>query len=165
MRDVEVQQRLIDLEARVAKLEGREPSSPRRRRTKLEVTDDSAGQVAYQGEVRLHGEVRWSISLAARAVLELPDASGAAVLAALGHPTRTAMVRRLLGGPASAAELQQAAGVSSTGQLYHHLRSLTGSGIVEQDGRGSYRVPATAVVPAMVLLLAAADIAGDLPVA
>jgi hypothetical protein len=50
----------------------------------------------------------------------------------------------------------------STGQLYHHLRSLTHCGIVEQDGRGSYRVAPRAVVPALVLLTAAADVAGQL---
>lgn len=95
-------------------------------------------------------------------MLDLPAASGAEVLSALGHPTRAAMLRRLLGGPTGAAELERSTRIPSTGQLYHHLRALTGSGLVEQDGCGSYRVLPAAVVPALVLLPSAADVAGDL---
>ena len=104
----------------------------------------------------------WTIGLSSAAVLELPSASGSAVLAGLGHPTRAALLRRLLTGPATTTELQQVVANSSTGQLYHHLRTLTGCGLAEQDGRGRYRVPPRAVVPALVLLLAGADVAGDL---
>jgi DNA-binding transcriptional ArsR family regulator len=86
-----------------------------------------------------------------------------AVLAALGHPARARIVRSLLaGGALGTADLQEAAGLGSTGQLYHHLRSLTYCGLVEQDARGSYRVAPGAVVPALVLLVAAADVAGQL---
>jgi ArsR family transcriptional regulator, arsenate/arsenite/antimonite-responsive transcriptional repressor len=121
-----------------------------------------AGQVGYAGEVTLYGRVVWNISLGAQNILDLPNARSPAVLAGLGHPTRAALTRRLLAGPATTAELQQVVEGSSTGQLYHHLRTMTACGLAEQDGRGQYRVPPTAVVPAMVLLLAAADIAGDL---
>ena len=120
------------------------------------------GVVTYGGDVTLHGRVVWNIGLSAGAVLDLPNAPGAAVLAGLGHPTRTALIRRLLAGPASTAELQQVVEGASTGQLYHHLRTLTGCGLAEQDGRGRYRVPPPAVVPALALLLAAADVSGDL---
>lgn len=72
-------------------------------------------------------------------------------------------VRSLLAdGPRSTSALQEAAELASTGQLYHHLRTLTHSGLVEQDGRGSYRVNGRAVVPVLVLLTAAADVAGQL---
>ena len=123
---------------------------------------EESGRVSYSGEIALNGHVVWDIGLTAAAVLQLPNASGSAVLAGLGHPTRAALMRRLLTGPATTTELQQVVANSSTGQLYHHLRTLTGCGLTEQDGRGRYRVPPTAVVPALVLLLAAADIAGDL---
>ncbi len=121
-----------------------------------------AGVVSYSGDVTLHGRVVWNIGLAAGAVLDLPNPPGSTVLAGLGHPTRAALTRRLLAGPASTAELQQVVEGASTGQLYHHLRTLTGCGLAEQDGRGRYRVPPSAVIPALVLLLAAADVAGDL---
>ena len=121
-----------------------------------------AGQVSYSGTVTLHGRVVWDIALGAQNVLKLPNTRSSGILAGLGHPTRAALTRRLLSGPATTAELQQVVDGSSTGQLYHHLRTLTACGLAEQDGRGQYRVPSTAVVPALVLLLAAADIAGDL---
>nr|WP_218891522.1 helix-turn-helix domain-containing protein [Actinomycetospora corticicola] len=123
-----------------------------------EVVDDS-GVVSYEGAVRLHGEVSWRIDYSPSAALGLPAAPTAEVLAALGHPVRLALVRRLLTGPASAAELQDAAELSSTGQVYHHLRALTAARVVEQDGR-SFRVPATGVVPVLTMLLAAGDVAG-----
>lgn len=94
-------------------------------------------------------------------MLELPPGGVAEVLAALGHPVRLALVRRLLTGSATAAELQAAAELSSTGQVYHHLRGLAAARVVEQDGR-SYRVPKTAVVPLLTAILAAADLAGEL---
>lgn len=122
----------------------------------------SHGQVNYSGDVTLHGRVVWNIGLGAQETLDLPGTRSAAVLAGLGHPTRAALTRRLLAGPATTAELQQVLDGSSTGQLYHHLRTMTACGLAEQDGRGRYRVPPTAVVPALVLLLAAADLAGDL---
>lgn len=150
--------RLADLERRIAALEtGRAAPPPT-----AGGQGGEAGSLGYHGDVTLAGHVVWSIELAADAVLALPDTGGAAVLSGLGHPARAAMVRRLLTGPAGVAELQDAVGSTSTGQLYHHLRTLTGCGLVVADGRGTYRVPPTAVVPALTLLLAAADVAGQL---
>ncbi len=153
-------ERLAALEARLAALEA--APSPGRSTTAERSDQAAGGAVAYRGDVTLDGQVVWSIELAAEAILQLPDPGGAAVLAGLGHPARAAMVRRLLRGPAGVTDLQQAVGSTSTGQLYHHLRTLIGCRLVEADGRGSYRVPATAVVPALTLLLAAADVAGQL---
>lgn len=144
--------RLAALEARVAALEsaGSAPAP--------EAVDES-GLVSYEGAVRLHGEVSWRIGFSPAAVVDLPAGPTAEVLAALGHPVRLALVRRLLTGPASAAELQDAADLSSTGQVYHHLRALSAARVVEQDGR-AFRVPATGVVPVLTMLLAAGDVAG-----
>ncbi len=144
--------RLAALEARVAALEGtatvpREPGE--------------SGEVSYEGQVRLAGEVSWAIRYDAAAAVELAGGTVADVLAALGHPVRLAIIRRLLTGPASTTELSEAAALSSTGQLYHHLRTLTSARVVEQDGR-TYRVPPTGVVPVLVAILAAADLGGIL---
>ncbi|GAA3240333.1 hypothetical protein GCM10017691_42310 [Pseudonocardia petroleophila] len=148
-----VDARLTDLERRVAALEG--AGAP--------VAGGGAGVVRYSGDVHLHGDVRWTIEYDAGSALGLDDEPRLAVLAALGHPARAGIVRALLaGGPSGTAELQEAAGLASTGQLYHHLRSLTHTGLVEQDGRGTYRVAPRVVVPALVLLTAAADVAGQL---
>ncbi len=158
--DHRMPERLADLERRVAALEG---ASTAHAATRTERADGAAGTVRYAGEVHLHGDVNWEIALDAGTALDLPDEPRVAVLAALGHPARARIVRSLLtDGPRGTAALQEAAGLASTGQLYHHLRSLTHSGLVEQDGRGSYRVNARAVVPVLVLLTAAADVAGQL---
>jgi ArsR family transcriptional regulator len=152
-------ERLADLELRVAALEARGDARPPAK----EPGPSGTGVVRYTGEVHLHGDFTWEISLDARTALDLDDEPRVAVLAALGHPARARIVRNLLtDGPLGTAALQEAAGLASTGQLYHHLRSLTHCGLVEQDGRGSYRVATRAVVPALVLLTAAADIAGQL---
>lgn len=154
--DQSVADRLVDLERRVAALEGGGPAPS-------DQGAPEAGAVRYSGEVHLHGDVAWSIALDVRATLDLADEPRVVVLAALGHPARARIVRHLLAdGPRSTAALLEATGLASAGQLYHHLRSLTHSGLVEQDGRGSYRVGPRAAVPALVLLAAAADVAGQL---
>ncbi len=155
----DVEQRLTELERRVAALEAPPAAAP----TAPPATVPGGGTVRYSGEVRLHGEVSWEITYDVGTALALEDAPRVAVLAALGHPARAALVRALLeNGPTGTGALQEAAGLASTGQLYHHLRALTGCGLVEQDARGSYRIPARTVVPALVLLTAAADVAGQL---
>lgn len=154
--------RLAALERRVAALESA-AAPPRAPGGPADVEPGQAGVVHYSGHVHLHGEVDWTITLDVRAALDLDDEPRLAVLAALGHPARARIVRALLaGGPSGTTALQEAAGLASTGQLYHHLRSLTHSGLVEQDVRGSYRVAARSVVPVLVLLTAAADVAGQL---
>jgi ArsR family transcriptional regulator, arsenate/arsenite/antimonite-responsive transcriptional repressor len=153
-------QRLADLERRVAALEarGEAPGTP-----PAAAAPSGAGVIRYSGEVHVPGDISWEITLDAGAALALDDEPRVAVLAALGHPARARIARSLLAdGALGAAALQKAAGLASTGQLYHHLRSLTHCGLVEQDQRGSYRMAPRAVVPALVLLTAAADVAGQL---
>jgi DNA-binding transcriptional ArsR family regulator len=157
MPEPDTDARLDALEARVGALEGGRPAEVGER-------TGEAGEIGYHGSVRLvdgAGPVTWTIGYDAAATLDLPAGPVTEVLAALGHPVRLALVRRLLRGPAGTTELVEAAELSSTGQLYHHLRTLTAARVVEQDGR-RYRVPTTGVVPVLVALLAAADLAGTL---
>lgn len=155
--DAPLADRLAALERRVAALEGTAAAVERG------PGEIDPGTVGYSGEVHLQGDVTWTITLDAKTALDLDDNPRLAVLAALGHPARAGIVRALLAaGPSTTTALQEAAGLASTGQLYHHLRSLTHCGLVEQDGRGSYRVAPRTVVPALVLLAAAADVAGQL---
>lgn len=152
----EFESRLAELEARVAELERRD--APQR----LDATPSTGGMIAYQGDVHLHGTVHWDISYSPDAIVELPISSMSEVLAALGHPVRLQIVRTLLRGPANAADLHAAVGVGSSGQIYHHLKTLSSTNIVEQHGRGDYRIASKRVVPLLVSMLSAADIAGDL---
>ncbi|MGF0313592.1 ArsR/SmtB family transcription factor [Rhodococcus sp. IEGM1428] len=148
--------RLAELEARVAELELRDTPE------QADAAPSTGGMIAYQGDVRLHGTVRWDISYSPDAIVDLPISSMSEVLAALGHPVRLQIVRMLLRGPANAADLHAAVGVGSSGQIYHHLKTLSSANIVEQHGRGDYRIAAKRAVPLLVSMLAAADIAGDL---
>lgn len=154
---VDLVQRLAELEQRVAALEGDE-------REALPRPEDDGGAVGYGGQVAVgDGRVSWRIDVTPERALSLPDRPRIEVLAALAHPVRVEIVRTLLargGQPATA--LQKAARLGSTGQLYHHLKALTASGVVEQDKRGSYRLRQAATVPVLVLLTAASDVAGQL---
>ncbi|MEU6698743.1 helix-turn-helix domain-containing protein [Pseudonocardia sp. NPDC046786] len=154
--------RLADLERRVEQLEQRLAAAPAVADPAVAPAATGTGTVRYSGEVALHGEVRWTIEYDAGAALALDDEPRTAVLAALGHPVRVRIVRGLLHGPRGTAGLTEVAELASTGQLYHHLRALTHAGVVEQDGRGSYRIAPRAVVPVLVLLTAAADLGGQL---
>ncbi|WP_459547441.1 ArsR/SmtB family transcription factor [Nocardia sp. X0981] len=147
MTDVET--KLAELEARIEALEGHHRAD-----------DPTRGFVEYHGRVDFAGEVDWTIRYSAASVLRLPANDRVEVLAALGHPIRLALAQLLLDGPRTGTELAEAVGLTSTGQLYHHIRALSSAGIVEQHSRGAYRIPAPKVVPVLVLMTAAADIAG-----
>jgi ArsR family transcriptional regulator len=159
MTMVDVTRRLADLEERVAALEGDDLATVESSRS-----EDGGGTVGYRGLVTLGGsEVRRQVEVRAERVLGLPDRAPIDVLAALAHPVRVGIVRSLLvDGPKPGPALQEAAGLGSTGQLYHHLKTLTSSGVVEQDKRGSYQLRTAATVPVLVLLTAASDVAGQL---
>ncbi|MFG2601182.1 ArsR/SmtB family transcription factor [Streptomyces sp. NPDC048462] len=75
--------------------------------------------------------------------------------AALGHPVRLRLLREILGGRRTAAELAALDETGTTGQIYHHLRQLTGAGWLHTTGRGRYEVPGVRVVPLLVILTAA----------
>lgn len=159
MTAVDLSRRLAELEQRVAALEGDD-----RETIALPETEDGGGAIAYHGRVTLGGgRVQWQIDATPENTLALGDRPRIEVLAALAHPVRVGIVRSLLAhGPQPGAALQEAAGLGSTGQLYHHLKTLTSAGVVEQDKRGSYRLRPAATVPVLVLLTAASDVAGQL---
>ncbi|MGA9872086.1 MAG: winged helix-turn-helix domain-containing protein [Rhodococcus sp. (in: high G+C Gram-positive bacteria)] len=161
--------RLAALEERVAALENIGDTAEDVGRT------PTGGSVGYEGDVHLNGHVSWTIGYLPDAVLELSVPRTSDVLAALGHPVRLHIVRLLLRGPANAAAILDAVGHGgisggndedrgrgSTGQVYHHLKVLGSAGVVEQHGRGDYRIGAKKVVPLLVAMLAAADISGEL---
>ncbi|MFT7837345.1 helix-turn-helix domain-containing protein [Saccharothrix sp. BKS2] len=173
MAAVDLVQRLAELERRVAALEGDERApaelpaphgGTRGSTTTDDGTTDDGGAFGYGGQVALgDGQVSWRIDVTPEHALSLADRPRVEVLSALAHPARVEIVRTLLGqGAQPAAALQEAARLGSTGQLYHHLKALTGSGVVEQDKRGSYRLRPSAAIPVLVLLTAAADVAGQL---
>lgn len=145
-----VEERLAELEARIAALEGLKASP---------ATGDS-GVVGYGGEVRLGGYgYTWEMRRTPEWLVEQPSAPLSGVLAAAGHPARFRILQLLVAGPKGVVELQESLGLASQGQLYHHLKTLTAAGLVDQPERGVYRVPPKCVVPVLALAAAAVDVA------
>lgn len=116
------------------------------------------GAVGYAGSVQLPGgeEYAWQRTHPAGASLgnEESDGATASVLAALGHAVRLRLLREVLGGVRTTAELAGLPGLGTTGQLHHHLRQLVAAGWLRTTARGSYAVPPERVVPLHVVLAA-----------
>ncbi|MFF9806979.1 ArsR/SmtB family transcription factor [Streptomyces coeruleorubidus] len=162
---MELEQRVADLERRLADLEGaRRGETPHLDESdfwalnglkeQLSQLDAADGGVLYTGSVTLPtGEAySWQMGALTDGLLEDDWTTAAESFAALGHPVRLRLLREILGGRRTAAELAELDEVGTTGQVYHHLRQLTGAGWLETTGRGRYEVPPARVVPLLVAL-------------
>jgi DNA-binding transcriptional ArsR family regulator len=85
-----------------------------------------------------HGVYSGSATVYLDALLGLPSEALARSLAGLAHPARIeiykALLERMEKGQ-DAASLLAAAGLNTTGQLYHHLREMEEVGLVVRRGR------------------------------
>jgi hypothetical protein len=120
--------------------------------------------VVFAGDVHTTaGPVAWQYGLPADALLDTGgggveggvevDVEGAAArLAALGHPVRLRLLLAVLRGATGPAELAEVPGIGTSGQIYHHIRTLTAAGWLRASGRGQVQVPAERVVPLLVAL-------------
>ncbi|MEU0163310.1 helix-turn-helix domain-containing protein [Streptomyces sp. NPDC006261] len=166
---MELEQWVAELERRLTALERQDRESPRLgdggfwaldglKQQLADAGEDAVdGGVLYTGSVRLPtGEqYEWQYGAFTEALLDGDWADAADSFAALGHPVRLRLLREILGGRRTAAELAALDVVGTTGQIYHHLRQLTGAGWLHTTGRGRYEVPAARVVPLLVVLTAA----------
>jgi DNA-binding transcriptional ArsR family regulator len=75
-------------------------------------------------------------------------------VAALGHPLRLSLLRLLLDGEHTVAQLVDELELASTGVAYHHLNQLQSAGWVTSPHRGVWSVPATRVIPLLVIITA-----------
>lgn len=117
------------------------------------------GAILYGGAVELdEREYLWEMERPAPGLIDLPAEEIASILGVLASPQRLSLLKTLLTGARSSHELQEALGISSPGQLYHHLKELTAIGIVEQTRRGSYQIAARHVIPFLTVLAAAVDL-------
>lgn len=112
------------------------------------------GGVLYTGAVRLPTGQRyeWQTGSLTDQLLDEDWTAAADSFAALGHPVRLRLLREILGGRRTAADLAALDDIGTTGQIYHHLRQLTAAGWLETTGRGRHEVPAGRVVPLLVAL-------------
>ncbi|MER7457550.1 winged helix-turn-helix domain-containing protein [Micromonospora sp. NPDC126480] len=163
----DVEERLAALEAQVAALAEQVAVPPAAPATgdgvfwaleglKQRLPAESDGAVLYTGAVRLEGQhYDWQYALFVDDVLAADWTELAATLSALGHPVRLRLLREVLGGRHTTADLAGIDGLGTTGQLHHHLRQLTAAGWLRSAGRGRHTVPAERVVPLLAILTAA----------
>jgi len=150
-----LEKRLDALEARVA-----DGADPRARDefwalTELRRRAEDRSAVLYTGSVTLPaGEhYEWQETVDAAALLDADVTEVVGALSALAHPVRLQLLRRVLAGRHTVAELAE--GLGTSGQLYHHLRQLVAEDWLTASGRGLYAVPPARVVPLLTLLAAA----------
>ncbi|MFD4482656.1 ArsR/SmtB family transcription factor [Streptomyces sp. NPDC058471] len=164
---MDLEERVAELERRMAELESAGPAAPAvgegdfwaldALKARHPVSDDADGAVMFTGSVRVPTGHRyeWQYGLLTETVFEGDWTETAESFAALGHPVRLRLLREILGGLRTAADLAALDDVGTTGQIYHHLRQLTGAGWLHTTERGRYEVPAGRVVPLLVVLTAA----------
>lgn len=116
------------------------------------------GAVMMAGAVEVPaGPIRWQYGLYAEELLGKEWSELARPLEALGHPVRLELVRVILAGTQTTAELLELEQFASSGQLYHHLRQLVSAGWLSSPRRGFYEVPAARIVPLLVLTMIASS--------
>ena len=113
------------------------------------------GAVMYTGAVDVglgHVEYQWTRPTGY--LLETDWAELAETVTALGHPLRLAILRRLLDGEHTVAQLVDELELASTGVAYHHLSALQNGGWVTSPRRGSWTIPVSRVIPLLTIITA-----------
>lgn len=82
-----------------------------------------------------HSQYQGDESTDFEALLTQPSDAIARSLAGLAHPARIEIFKALLDGKKDSVSLLKAAGLNTTGQLYHHLREMEEVGLVVRHGR------------------------------
>lgn len=166
MSQDDVSARLARIEERLAALEGRAAATPDPVTTdpdtfwalrQLRELATGAGAVLFTGTVEIvEGErYEWQQVVPVEGLAESDWTLQAPALAALAHPARLQLLREVLRGSRSAADLQAVEGIESTGQLYHHVRQLVAAGWLRTAARAQYTVPPERVIPLLVIIAAA----------
>lgn len=158
-----IESRVLALEERVAKLEQPTP-------TPIEVSADEStmwladalepseelpeGSVIFGGNLTI-GESSYIFQWQrpTEAVTNGDWSENLDRLAALAHPIRGDILRRLLTAPVSATELVEEEIVTSTGTAYHHLSALTSAGWTTKTG-GKYSLRPARVIPLLTIITA-----------
>jgi len=171
----ELLRRLEALESRIARLEGHgagtdasPTSSPRTPTPSTTPEEDpfwaltalkkqvpAPGGVVFAGSVDVgagHLEDQWRRPTGH--LLENDWAEHADTVAALGHPLRLAILRRLVDGEHTVAHLVDELELASTGVAYHHLSALQTGGWVTSPRRGSWAIPPSRAVPLLAIITA-----------
>jgi DNA-binding transcriptional ArsR family regulator len=157
-------ERLAALERRVAALErsGVEPATPPTGdfwalEGLRDRTPEESGRVVFAGTAGTADGRRyeWQETRLVGPLLADDWDAAAAAFAALGHPVRVRLLREVLVGRATTAELVELDTLGTSGQVYHHLRQLTAAGWLRAVSRGRWEVPVERVIPLLVAVAAA----------
>ncbi|MFC7376172.1 ArsR/SmtB family transcription factor [Brachybacterium sp. GCM10030268] len=122
----------------------------------LKAQVESPGAVVYTGTVDVglgHLEYQWGRPT--EFLLETDWAEHAETVAALGHPLRLAILRRLIDGERTVAQIVDELELGSTGIAYHHLSALQNAGWATSPRRGTWTIPASRVIPLLTIISAA----------
>ncbi|HEV7931586.1 MAG TPA: winged helix-turn-helix domain-containing protein [Actinomadura sp.] len=167
--DAALAERLERLEARVDRLEAGRASATAGRTEPPEPAGEvfwaleglrervsDPGAVLFTGTVTLPtGEhYEWQQGHGTEELLADDWSQAGAALTALAHPVRLLLLREILHGARTTAELSAHERLGTTGQLYHHLRQLVSAGWLRTTARGHYAVPGERVVPLLTVLAA-----------
>lgn len=167
MTDSELEDRIVALERAVAALQQRDAARDSTASAPVDGDDvfwaltelerRSPGTVLITGSVEVPeaGPVRWQVGQHGDALLQQDWTEVATTLDALAHPARLSILRLVMTGVRTTADLLQQEPVGTTGQLHHHLRQLVAAGWLTSPRRGHYEVPAPRVVPLLVTVLSA----------
>ena len=162
--------RLAALERRVTDLERRLTSPPADPPTAATpdpevfwALEGLASRVSEPGAVMITGQVtlpdgraaRWQEAAGTADLLDGDWSQHVAALAALAHPARIRLLREVLHGATTAADLMRIDSMGTSGQVYHHLRQLVAAGWLHTVGGGRYEVPVARIVPLLTTLLGA----------
>lgn len=134
------------------------PSARHRTRTPI-----ASGALLWAGLARFGGrrfaDVRYG---SVPDVLRMDASRLAVVLSAVASAPRIVLLRRLLAGDATRAELLQVLADASVGQLYHHIKELQAVGMISQPERGVFQVNPDRAVQVLALLGVASGMAAEL---
>ncbi|MEV6140416.1 winged helix-turn-helix domain-containing protein [Nocardia sp. NPDC051990] len=165
-----LEERLAELEHRLAAMElgqlgnGRANGSAppdgwalRQLRAEFTAADERNGGVMFAGSGRLPSaeQFDWQVRFSTDDIVAYDWDDAAECLAALGSPVRLRILREIIRGSRTAAELTDLDEVGTSGQIYHHLRQLAATGWLHTVGRGRFEVPPNRVVPLLVALATA----------
>lgn len=177
-----LENRVCDLMARVAELEGSEPKEIEKRPASpvLEPGEPDIGLLerlqgrtgppyeegGERGAVLYAGSARfgdrsyiWQVERPVPGLLGVEEDLLTPVISALASPSRLQLLKALMRGASNNQQLQEALGGVSVGQLYHHIKELQATGLVAQRRRGSYEIKTQAVVPLLAILATSYDLA------
>jgi DNA gyrase subunit B len=117
------------------------------------------GAVAYTGNFSANDRHSiWAMSVQTDFLLNLNDQHMAEkVLASVGNGQRLALLLALLKQPMSVAQLVEATGSNSTGQIYHHIKPLVLADIIYEE-KGIYAVKPHRVQGLIMLLAGVWDL-------